>query len=548
MNADIIPDSRSKQVVTQLLLDDPLLVSPHDLDPSLVDTSAEHRQQMRKKIYAKQENFKPKQIAQSMNSTHFSMEIGKPPKDSKSSIKTDYIKYDLKNIHIPSRYGANPVGEGKFPLLSCEEMGEPLRLANKKPIVTIKTRLDERPSWKRVNSSTKSISHISLGNDQNDWQSISQKTLLPHEYTLKNEHSEYELLEKTKSTVLDNPDLVLDPIQTVHQSEIDWKSLMFDNSVSKKALNGTHFTLGNETESQLHSEYKTLFIPLKKSKRKIKKAENSSSLCIIAEDFEDRHIGTSSQKIDYPLLSLRSNTQVDVSAIKKTNSRSSIVFGNGESFVESKSLAQHDFNKPLEKNPAIAKERYERGGRIESVPGCVPYQSLIGNQEGPQFESVHRQDYKKIDLSKFTDNARVDTKDFRKSHFSFECNPDENGTFKKKDDGIDYEKLNELKQVVPAGYGGNQPVTRVNDQFQVTVNNTVTRYPYITDTFETTVQQTYKGLDAPRSRPYNPPHDQVEDHLHPQLTQCGNEFKHIRELSTVNRRTFVAPEVMKGKM
>ncbi|KAJ3273797.1 hypothetical protein HDV01_003924 [Terramyces sp. JEL0728] len=568
MNADLIPDNRSKHVIQQLLLNDPLQVSPHDFDPALVDTSQDHRQEMRRKIYSKKENYKPKQnysnfctskcsyadeeldpwkstmrddyvskqlnpnnteyakkLAHSMNSTHFSMEFGEPAKYSKSSIKTDYVKYDLNNIIVPSRYGSNPVKEGKFPLIRCEEMGEPLRLAKRKPAVTIKTRLDERASSLGTDPSTKSISHISFGNDTNDWKSISQKTLLPHEDTQKKEHSEYELLEKTKSTVLDNPDLELDPMETVHQAEfktrteIDWNSLIFDNSVSKKALNGTHFSLGTDPENQLHSEYKTSFVPLKNSKRKIKKAGNSNSLCIIAEDFEDRHIGKSSQKDDYPALSLKSNTMVDVNDIK-----------------------------PLEKNEKIARERYEKGGRIESVPGCVPYQSLVGNQETPNYESVHRQDYKKIDLSKFTDTVRVDTKDLRKTHFSFECDLEGGSNFKKREDGIDYDKLNKLRDVLPAGYGGNHSVTRQNDQFQVTVNNTITRYPYFTDTFQTTVQQTYKGLSVPKPSAFNPPHDQVEGHLHPQITKCGDEFKHIRELSTVNRRTYVAPEVMKEKM
>ncbi|KAJ3258399.1 hypothetical protein HK103_003687 [Boothiomyces macroporosus] len=443
------------------------------------------------------------------------MEIGQPPRNSKSSIKTDYVKYDLK--------------------------------------VTIKTRLDERPQWSKISASTKSTSHISLGNDSNDWQSISQKTLLSHPVGTKNEPSDYELLEKTKSSVLDNPDLVLDPIQTLHQSEfkpnaeIDWKSLMFDNSTSKKALNGTHFSLGNESESQLHSEYKKSFVPLKSSRSQIKKAENSNSLCIIAEDFEDRRIGTSSQKVDYPLLSLKSIGQMDLNAIKKNNSRSSIVLGNGDGLGESKSLAHLDFKKPVERNPEIAKHQYEKGGRIDAVPGCVPYQLLIGNEEAPNYESVHRQDYIKVDLLNFSGRSKID-KDFRNSHFSFESSPDERSTFEKKDDAFDMEKLNQLKQVAPAGYGGNHRVTREDDQFQVTVNNTVTRYPFVTDTFETTVQQTYKGFDAPRPKPFNPPHDQIEDHLHPQLTQCGNEFKHIREMSTVNRRTFVAPEVMKEKM
>jgi hypothetical protein len=98
-------------------------------------------------------------------------------------------------------------------------------------------------------------------------------------------------------------------------------------------------------------------------------------------------------------------------------------------------------------------------------------------------------------------------------------------------------------------------VSRANDMFHITVNNTVTRYfsliryPFCQDTFTTTVSETYKGRPTARVPPIKPKGTHVNDNIHPSSkmveTINGTEFKHIRELSTVTRRTYVAPEVMK---
>lgn len=46
-----IANTRSKAVLKQQLLGDPLIVLPQDYDPTRQDTSAEHREMMRKKLY-----------------------------------------------------------------------------------------------------------------------------------------------------------------------------------------------------------------------------------------------------------------------------------------------------------------------------------------------------------------------------------------------------------------------------------------------------------------------------------------------------------------
>ena len=109
-------------------------------------------------------------------------------------------------------------------------------------------------------------------------------------------------------------------------------------------------------------------------------------------------------------------------------------------------------------------------------------------------------------------------------------------------------------QVCYAGAHGNEkPQDRSNNSFDVTVANTVTRYPYYNDTFSSTFSSTFKPpTNYTRRLPFEPSKtNQLNGHLHPQLvaieTENGLEFKHIRELSSVSRRTYVAPEVMKER-
>lgn len=91
-----------------------------------------------------------------------------------------------------------------------------------------------------------------------------------HPFSPKGPPSEYETLEKKKSTVLDNPDVELDPMQSVQRSgnlyyklshdftvlkwvQLDFKlsanldrnTLTVDNTHSTKDLKSTHFSVCN---------------------------------------------------------------------------------------------------------------------------------------------------------------------------------------------------------------------------------------------------------------------------------------------------------------
>lgn len=247
-------------------------------------------------------------LTKSMTGTHFSLESPGCKDTMKSSTKLDYVKHQYNvyfiNEVVPTRYPKKPGTENQYPLLQFEEQQK----ETKKKIFIPKRRLDER---KNVDSSAKSLTSVSLGNDQNDWASVSKVSLVSHPNQPRPAQSDYEALEKSRSTVLDNPDLVLDPMQSVQQSgnsvslefrlsqNLDRSNLIYDNTASKKALKGTHFSLGNESSMQSRSEYLTSFIQVSQPRRENVGIKTSDRNCIIAEDFEDRRTGETSQKLDY---------------------------------------------------------------------------------------------------------------------------------------------------------------------------------------------------------------------------------------------------------
>ena len=81
------------------------------------------------------------------------------------------------------------------------------------------------------------------------------------------------------------------------------------------------------------------------------------------------------------------------------------------------------------------------------------------------------------------------------------------------------------------------------------------RYPEIQDTFVTVTNSTYKEFNGPieRPSPYRPPiEDSVKSYIHPEVISVRDprnpedvSYKPVEHLSTVSRRTYIAPEVMK---
>ena len=73
------------------------------------------------------------------------------------------------------------------------------------------------PIWKS-DLHDKSRAHINFGDDSIHWESVTQSIFKPHAILPKPPPSEYELLEKKQSTVLNNLDLELESIRSVQKS------------------------------------------------------------------------------------------------------------------------------------------------------------------------------------------------------------------------------------------------------------------------------------------------------------------------------------------
>jgi hypothetical protein len=253
-------------------------------------------------------------LATSMKGCHFVLESPGATNVMQSSTKRDFIRHQYSTV--PERYHKT-VTEKRYSLTDFEG-GDLLPRKVKEKIV----HLDERFSV--VPSTARYMANVSLGNDTNDWKSVSCSDMVSHPSQPNRQQTEYETLEKKKSSVLDNPDLVLDPIMTVNQAEytlsdqLDRSTLIYDNSLSKKALKGTHFSLGNDQKMATQSEYLCSFVPLSDHRpRSMIGAQSSDKSCIIAEDYEDRAIGVSSQKLDYkPITSYEPmNTHLEIKVL-----------------------------------------------------------------------------------------------------------------------------------------------------------------------------------------------------------------------------------------
>jgi hypothetical protein len=242
-------------------------------------------------------------LEKAMTGSHFVLEHhGSDSSIMKSSTKKDFIRHNY-NI-IPQRH-RNQVNDRNYCLTDFE--GGELIPRSKQKFVP-KERLNECKYNTSTSSTTRAIANVSLGNDRNDWKSVSSSDMIGHPLQAGREQTEYEALEKKRSTVIDYPDLELEPMITVQQVEfalkenLDRSTLVFDNSVSKKALKGTHFTLGNGEKMEAKSEYLLSFVPLQEAPRSIIGAKNSEKSCIIAEDDPEKGLLVSSQKLDYQMI------------------------------------------------------------------------------------------------------------------------------------------------------------------------------------------------------------------------------------------------------
>nr|KAJ3422738.1 hypothetical protein HK105_006608 [Polyrhizophydium stewartii] len=103
-----------------------------------------------------------------------------------------------------------------------------------------------------------------------------------------------------------------------------------------------------------------------------------------------------------------------------------------------------------------------------------------------------------------------------------------------------------------SGLNGSHTISRRNERFEETLDNTITRYPGSNERLTMTSNSRYGQFAQPkRTVPHRPPaQDTMSAYLHPAVVpsveqQDGSvRFEPIRDFSTVSRRTFVAPEVV----
>jgi hypothetical protein len=78
----------------------------------------------------------------------------------------------------------------------------------------------------------------------------------------------------------------------------------------------------------------------------------------------------------------------------------------------------------------------------------------------------------------------------------------------------------------------------------------IKRYPNGTNSYISTTVDSFTGETAPKRESIKPNKAQLELYIHPYETVKNSElpsFEQKRYLSTVSRRTYVPPEVMKYK-
>ena len=242
------------------------------------------------------------------------------------------------------------------------------------------------------------------------------------------------------------------------------------------------------------------------------------------------------------------------------NSKSSVCFGLDESGLskQSRSVTTKDYGKPADKDYAIALESYAKGGvsRKPDIPFFDPIN--IESEKRSDYTSVAQRDYKDpshLRKGYAADDGAENKKYLRTHHFSF-GEPDEDDVERRIRTTTHSHFLNptslkfDPSQDRKDAAGSFGPKTNVAsraqcDNYETTLRNTISRYPYDNSTFQTVSSKAYKTFDSvDRAQPFRPRGDLVGEYLHPMIAP-GPARAPIRELTTVTRRSYLPPEVMK---
>lgn len=278
--------------------------------------------------------------------------------------------------------------------------------------------------------------------------------------------------------------------------------------------------------------------------------------CVIVEDCPDRKIGKSSQKEDFGDITniiKTSNTSKAGKEIKRLNGTASVSFGSDDSGLSKNtvSVTCKDYQLPNEIDYSIAQEAYNRRG--ETRKPDIPFFDPIN------MDSEVKCDYSSVAKKEFTlkpldHDAKAQSREnkmyLRTHHFSF-GEPEKKDRMKTmitltQSHFKDPSSLVDPSMLHVTAAGSNGPTSKVAstecNNYETTLANTISRYPYDQSSFQTVSSSVYKPLiGAQKATPFKPRADLLGDYLHPLVTCDGP----IRELTTVTRRSYVPPEVMK---
>ena len=279
--------------------------------------------------------------------------------------------------------------------------------------------------------------------------------------------------------------------------------------------------------------------------------------CIIVEDLPDRKIGTSSHKADFGDITKTVKDSIPYIAgkeVKDLNGAASISFGTNNSGLSKStiSVTSQDYRSPNQIDSSIAQEAYSRRGetRKPDIPFFDPIN--MDSEIKCDYNSVAKKEYTlKVQDRDANSQSRENKMYLRTHHFSF-GEPEQSDriqnmvtlTHSHFKDPSSLSADHSMQHTIAAGSNG--PCSKVTssacNSYEMTLANTISRYPYDKTSFETVTSNVYKPLiGAERATPFKPRADLLGEYLHPQVTSNGP----IRELTTVTRRSYVPPEFMK---
>ena len=224
------------------------------------------------------------------------------------------------------------------------------------------------------------------------------------------------------------------------------------------------------------------------------------------------------------------------------------------------SSSKQDYQLPSSFDPSRGREMYSKGGRIETQTRSIPFQSLIGNADDGEVVkvSINKSDYSMIAnrLELFNEShkkGKMLKQDGANPHFTFKSGEDEMTAISvSKSSFIDPKTIKvPIHTQKVAGTDKNTSESARIPSFTTTFENTISDYPTSgSGHYSTTSSEAYTSpIGAPRTFPVIPPKGSLNFLLHPQQiaveTENGVVFHHLRDLSSVSKRTFVPPEVMK---